>query len=51
MDCASDARWDVTISDAVSPVVFKFLVNDVTWCVGADYSVDPGASITVEPTF
>jgi hypothetical protein len=51
MDCAADAQWTVTISDAVAPVVFKFLVNDITWCVGTDYSVEPGASITLEPTF
>jgi hypothetical protein len=51
MDCAADAEWAVTISDAVAPVVFKFLVNDITWCVGTDYSVEPGASITLEPTF
>jgi hypothetical protein len=51
MDCVADAQWIVTISDAVGPIVFKFLVNDVTWCVGTDYSVESGASITLEPTF
>jgi hypothetical protein len=51
MDCVEDAQWIVTISDAVGPVVFKFLVNDITWCVGTDYSVESGASITLEPTF
>jgi hypothetical protein len=51
MDCVSDAQWIVTISDSVGPIVFKFLVNDVTWCVGTDYSVEPGANITLEPTF
>ena len=51
MDCVADAQWVVTISDAVGPIVFKFLVNDITWCVGTDYSVEPGASITLEPTF
>jgi hypothetical protein len=51
MDCASDAQWTVTLSDAIGPVVFKFLVNDITWCVGADYSVAPGAKVTFEPAF
>jgi hypothetical protein len=41
----------VTISDALAPVVFKLLLNDVTWCTGTDYSVEPGGSITSEPTF
>ncbi|HZL44585.1 MAG TPA: hypothetical protein VFC28_00030 [Opitutaceae bacterium] len=51
MDCASDDQWNVTISDAVTPIVFKFLLNDATWCLGTDYSVEPGASITIEPAF
>lgn len=51
MDCAADSQWTVTLSDAVGPVVFKLLVNDVTWCVGADYSAAPGAQVTLEPAF
>jgi hypothetical protein len=51
MDCVSDDQWIVTISDAVAPIVFKFLVNDLTWCGGNDFTVEPGASFTVEPTF
>jgi hypothetical protein len=51
LDCVSDSQWAVTISDAVAPVVFKLLVNDITWSSGTDYSVEPGASLTLEPTF
>lgn len=51
MDCAADDKWTITISDAVTPVVFKLLLNDLTWCVGNDYTVEPGGSITVEPAF
>jgi hypothetical protein len=51
MDCVADSEWTATISDALSPIVFKFLVNDITWCAGNDYSVEPGGSITIEPTF
>ena len=51
MDCVADDEWTVTISDALAPVVFKLLLNDVTWCTGTDYSVEPGGSITSEPTF
>ncbi len=51
MDCVADSEWTVTISDALAPIVFKFLVNDITWCAGNDYVVEPGGSITIEPTF
>jgi len=32
-------------------VVFKLLVNDITWSSGTDLLVEPGASLTLEPTF
>jgi len=51
LDCVADNEWSVTISDAVAPIVFKLLVNDITWNVGTDYSVEPGASVALEPTF
>ena len=51
MDCVADNEWTVTISDALAPVLFKLLLNDITWCAGNDYSVEPGGSATIEPTF
>jgi hypothetical protein len=51
MDCAADDKWTITISDAVTPIVFKLLLNDLTWCAGNDYTVEPGGRITIEPTF
>jgi hypothetical protein len=51
MDCVADDEWTITISDATVPVVFKFLLNDITWCVGNDYVVEPGGSIAVVPSF
>lgn len=51
MDCVADNRWAITISNAASPIVFKFLLNDATWCAGNDYSVEPGGSITITPVF
>jgi hypothetical protein len=50
MDCVADDQWTVAISDALAPIMFKLLLNDITWC-GTDYSVEPGGSITIEPTF
>jgi hypothetical protein len=51
MDCAADDEWTITISDAVKPVVFKLLMNDLTWCAGNDYLVEPGAKIAIKPAF
>jgi len=51
MDCVADDKWVVTLSDATTPVTFKFLLNDITWCVGNDYVVAAGGSITLVPSF
>jgi hypothetical protein len=51
MDCVADDQWSITIPDATAPIVFKFLVNDLSWCVGDDYIVQPGGSVSLQPTF
>ena len=51
MDCVADDKWVITVSDATRPIVFKFLLNDITWCVGNDCVVEPGASMTTVPVF
>jgi hypothetical protein len=51
MDNTGANLWTATIKGAKAPVVFKVLVNDLTWNTGADYSVDAGKSLTVYPTF
>ena len=51
MDCVADDRWVITLSDAVTPVTFKFLLNDLTWCVGNDYVVPAGETVTIVPSF
>lgn len=51
MDCVADDQWIITLSDATMPVVFKLLLNDITWCVGNDYVVEPGGSVAIVPVF
>jgi hypothetical protein len=51
MDNTGSNLWTASVKGAKLPVVFKVLVNDLTWNTGADYSVNPGQSITVYPTF
>ena len=51
MDCVGDDEWTITLSDAAVPVVFKFLLNDITWCVGNDFVVEPGGTTVTVPSF
>ena len=51
MDCVGSDMWAITLKGATAPVVFKVLVNDLTWSAGNDYVVEPGQSVTVSPSF
>jgi hypothetical protein len=51
MDCVGDNLWTVTLSDAAKPILFKFLLNDITWCVGDDYITEPDTTTTIVPVF
>jgi hypothetical protein len=51
LQCVSDDEWTITLPETARPVVFKFLVNDLTWSAGPDYLVAPGSALVLEPTF
>ena len=51
MECSSNVLWTALLKGANAPVMFKFLVNDLSWSTGNDYVVEPGQSITITPTF
>jgi len=51
LECLDDDKWSVTLSGATRPVIFKFLVNDLTWSAGSDYVVEPGSSTALKPSF
>ena len=51
MDCTGAGLWTTSIKNAAAPVVFKVLVNDLSWSTGPDYIAMPGKSLTVTPTF
>lgn len=51
LDCLKDDIWSFTIDAAARPIVFKFLINDESWCAGDDYVVEPGQEITLVPSF
>lgn len=51
MECVADDRWTLTLGESARPFVFKFLINDEVWCTGEDYTIAPGKSVTLVPTF
>ena len=51
MDCVGAGLWTVTVKHAASPVVFKLLVNDLSWSTGEDFVAEPGQSLTITPAF
>ena len=51
LDCVEDDLWSIKLPETAKPVVFKFLVNDLTWSVGPDYTVAPGSKAVFEPSF
>ena len=51
MDCVSDNLWKLVLGESASPLVFKFLVNDLTWSSGPDFSVASGSTVKITPEF
>lgn len=49
--CVSDDHWSITLGESARPIVFKFLVNDLSWSAGEDYVVAPGSTANFTPTF
>lgn len=43
--------WQIELGESVRPVIFKFLVNDLSWSSGEDYALASGASEVLTPTF
>jgi len=51
MECMADDVWRITLAESARAYTFKFLVNDLSWSVGPDYSVACGASVMLTPEF
>ena len=51
MNCVSDDQWQVVLAESARPIIFKFLVNDLSWSTGEDYNASPGAKVTLVPAF
>ena len=51
MECVADNLWRLTLGSSSGGLTFKFLVNDLTWSVGADYTAENGTSVSFTPEF
>jgi hypothetical protein len=51
MNCLGGDHWELSLPESTRPYVFKFLVNDLSWSTGADYTVVAGQSVTLTPEF
>lgn len=51
LTCVDANTWTISIAGAKEPVIFKLLINDVTWSRDSDYTAAPGSTVEVTPTF
>jgi hypothetical protein len=51
LGCTAIDSWTISLLVTNRPVVFKFILNDETWCKGDDYIVKPGSSTAFTPEF
>ncbi len=51
MECVADDRWVINLPESSQAVVYKVLLNDLTWCAGDDFIAQPGTEVVVTPTF
>jgi hypothetical protein len=51
MECIADDRWSLALGESSRPIIFKFLINDLTWSTGHDFSVASGSSVALKPLF
>lgn len=51
MTCVGPDLWQITLGESARPFVFKFLVNDLSWSTGPDYTLASGSSRTFLPEF
>jgi hypothetical protein len=51
MRCIEADLWQIVLQESVRAYTFKFLVNDVTWSNGPDYTAACGTSVTLSPKF
>ncbi|MDP3073476.1 MAG: hypothetical protein Q8N18_24505 [Opitutaceae bacterium] len=51
LECIEADLWRITLPESAHGHTFKFLVNDLSWSTGPDYTVPGGAEVTLTPEF
>jgi hypothetical protein len=51
MDCIEADLWRIVLPESARGHTFKFLVNDLTWSTGSDFTATSGSSATHTPEF
>jgi hypothetical protein len=51
MNCVAYNCWSLPLPESGRPVIFKFLVNDLSWSAGQDYTVASGDTLATTPMF
>ena len=51
MTCVQPDLWQIVLAESARAYTFKFLVNDLTWSAGPDFSAACGTSVTLVPEF
>lgn len=50
LECAADDKWTISLPGGKS-VLFKLLINDISWSIGPDYVAASGEKVAVAPNF
>jgi hypothetical protein len=51
LDCSADDKWSISLPASGKSVLFKLLINDISWSIGPDYVVAAGEKVAVTPSF
>jgi hypothetical protein len=51
LGCVSGSKWEIVLTGVEKPFEFKFLVNDISWSTGENYTASPGDTLALNPAF
>ncbi|HTJ79319.1 MAG TPA: hypothetical protein VL357_10015 [Rariglobus sp.] len=51
LECVKDDFWSISLPETSKSIIYKFLINDLTWSAGPDYVAVSGKKTIVSPTF
>jgi hypothetical protein len=51
MENVASDLWRIVLAESARAYTFKFLINDVTWSTGPDFSAACGTSVMLTPEF